>query len=182
MKKLFTVFSAAFLASSASFAAEFKIEGDSTFDKGLKGKTGHFTVNRGGSKNAEYKIVKDEKNGQCLFIKTPAKSSAEFFLFQHVPVVKGKSTVKFTIWMKGKGTLTLCNYGYDEAKKYKMYRRLKGMNAGIKINAPDWKKYTFEYDTAHIDAGVKYIFLAFVVHKNSELYFDNFEGAVNTAE
>ena len=182
MKKLIAVLATALFAAAVSFAAEFKIEGDSTFDKGLKGKDGHFTVNSGGSKNADYKIAEDAKNGKCLFIKTPAKSSAEFFLYRHIPVVKGKSTVKITLWMKGKGTLTLCNYGYDGAKKYKMYRRLKGMNAGVKINAPDWKKYTFEYDTAHIDAGVKYIFLAFVVHKNSELYFDNFEGVVNTAE
>ena len=181
MKKLFTVLAAAALAAG-SFAAEVKIECDGTFDKDLAGKQGHFTVNAKSSTDSEIKKRTDAKNGQFLYIKTPAGKSAEFFLYRHVPVVKGKSTVKFTLLIKGKGMLTLCNYGYDQAKKYKMYRRLKGMNANIKINAPDWKEYHFEYDTTHLDDGVKYIFLAFVVHKNSELSFDNFSGSVITAE
>ena len=181
MKKLLTVFCAAAL-TSMSFAAETKIEGDGTFDKPIAGVLGQFNVNQGASKGTEFKKVTDEKHGSSLFIKTPADKSGEFFLFQHVPVVKGKSTVKISMMIKGKGAITLCNYGYDQAKKYKMYRRLKGMNANIRINAPDWKVYNFEYNTSHIDENVKYIFVVFVVHKNSELTFDNFSGTVNTAE
>ena len=182
MKKLLTALCMTALTAAVSFAAETKIEGDSTFDKKLAGVQGHFSINQSISKGAEIKKVSDEKNGQCLYVKTLPNKSAEFFLYRHVPVVKGKSTVKITMSLKGKGTITLCNYGYNEAKKYRMYRRLKGMSANIKINAPEWKTYTFEYNTSHLDDDVKYIFLAFVIHKNSELYFDNFAGTVNTAE
>ena len=181
MKKL-SFFLMVMLMSIMSFAAETKIEGDGTFDKPIAGRLGQFNVNQGNSKGSEFKKITDEKHGSCLYVKTPANKSGEFFLYQHVPVVKGKSTVKISMMIKGKGAITLCNYGYDQAKKYKMYRRLKGMNANIRINAPDWKVYNFEYNTSHIDENVKYIFLVFVVHKNSELTFDNFSGTVSTAE
>lgn len=182
MNRLLTIFCTAVLTVSAGVAAETKIECDGGFDKKLAGAPGFFNINAKASAESECKLISDPAGGQFLSVKTTAAKSAEFFLFRHIPVTKGKSTVKFSLMIKGKGALTLCNYGYDQAKKYKMYTRLKGKFANIRINTPEWKKYDFEIDAAHIGDDVKFIFLAFVVHKNSELSFDNFSGSVVTAE
>lgn len=180
MKKAASLILAAIAASVAAGTSEIRC--DSAFDNIFHRDKTSFVVNEGMSKEAVFRKETDEKRGSCLYVKTTEKKGAEFFLFCYIPVEKGKSSVRFSVMAKGTGRLTICAYCYGANRKYQKYHMESGRNRGVRINSPDWTKYTFDLDCGFVNDDTKYIFIAFHPGPNSELYFDDFAGTVTTAE
>lgn len=175
MKRKVLFWSTAFLSFTVA-AAEVPIVFDNTFDKVLKG--GGVMANRAlcKGKKVSFEKIQDLKTGNCLEVTTPADSAAEFF-GGFIPVVKGRTTLRFSIHVKGKGTFELVNYEYTGEKKYLAYTPCRNQKPVV-VESNEWIKKDFELPVVSVKDSCKFIRLVFRVRPESKLCFDDFSGTI----
>lgn len=127
----------------------------SGYSKTFKG-GGKFTSNPAGYK------------GKCAGLKTEPGQRIYIYNAKAIPVKEGKDTVKISLWCKGKGSMQIMLYGYNDKN-----RNVGGWNGKSEIiDAPEWKQYTWTIPLKAYGKNITQIRIAPAVVKESDLLID----------
>ena len=109
------------------------------------------------------------RTGKCVALKTGDKQRVCFYSSISVPVVPGKDTIETSLFLKGKGSLMIMSYAYNENNKnIGLWSSKK-----ITVDTPEWKEYQFRIPCTANIKGAKNIRIAPMVFDNSDLLMDD---------
>ena len=111
------------------------------------------------------------RTGKCVALKTGDKQRVCFYSEVSIPVVPGKDQLEISLFLRGKGSIMIMNYAYNEKNKY-----VGGWNSNkITVDTPEWKEYQFRIPITAAVKQAKTLRIAPMILSNSDLQLDDMQ-------
>ena len=111
------------------------------------------------------------RTGKCVALKTGDKQRVCFYSEVSIPVVPGKDQLEISLFLRGKGSIMIMNYAYNEKNKY-----VGDWNSNkITVDTPEWKEYQFRIPITAAVKQAKTLRIAPMILSNSDLQLDDMQ-------
>lgn len=173
IRKMWLIYGACCITGAVFGTEKLEISADNDFEKIHS----VWIANTGLNKKFPGSKVEKSPNGvagNCMKV-TAGEGTTQVYMLKWISVKKGDQ-LKFSFQVKGEGTYQTGCYLYKADKKYAgIY-----MNKDFRTISPEkgWTKQEHTIDTSRFRVPADFAFITIEVGKNSQLFFDNFEGFV----